>query len=244
MSSEMVKRNFVYVKLCQLMLFLCCTSLVRSKDWNNRKLYLKSIKPHYVHILERNPVRVYCGSSSPVNWTYCPLLAFTFDAVHSRHEIGHKAITLIDLLENDTGYYNCHGKYHNTDFIINMFVLVMKRLFVGLVAPSLTEALSGGSVTLHCGSAGSVEWFSVHYQNQTKTLWDNSLTLNHLRKEHSGYYVCRGRWNRTTQGGKTFHSTAIILVDSVIQHINRVKPDILHSNLMETLRTVLPLIRQ
>ncbi len=230
------------------MLHLYCTSLVHSKDWNDRKLYLKSIEPQYVNILENYPVRVYCGSSSPVNWTYSslhavPTLGQLDVAVHSRHQIGHKAITLIDLLENDTGYYNCHGKYFNTNVIMHIFVSVMKRLVTGLVAPSLTEASSGSSVTLHCGSAGSVEWFSVHYQNQTKTQRGNSLTLHHLRKEHSGLYVCRGHWERTTIGSKTFHSTAIILVDSVIQRINRLKPEILHSNLMERLRTTVPLIR-
>ncbi len=225
----MIKRKFFYVKLCQLALYLHSTLLVHSKDWNDRKVYLKSIEPQRVSVLERNPVRVYCGSTSPVNWTHIwSPLAFTSEGqidapIHSRHEIGHKEITLIGLLENDTGYYNCQGKYNNTLFKKHIHVLVMKHPVIGLVAPSLMEASRGGSVTLHCGSAESVEWFSVHYQNQTKSLRGNSLTLYHLRKEHTGVYVCRGLLERTTTRRTIFHAKAIIFVDNVIQRINRLK---------------------
>ncbi len=239
----MIKRKFVYVKLCQLMLYLHSTLLVHSKDWNDRKVYLKCIEPQSVNVLERNPVRVYCGSTSPVNWTYnSSPLAFPreglIDAtVHSRHEIGHKEITLIDLLQNDTGYYNCHGKFYNTLFKKHIYVLVMKHPVIGLVTPSLMEASRGGSVTLHCGSAESVEWFSVHYQNQTKSLRGNSLTLYYLRKEHTGVYVCRGRRERTTSGRTIFHAKAIIFVDNVIQRINGLKDRTWGSGLWGRLRT-------
>ncbi len=239
----MIKRKFVYVKLCQLTLYLHCTLLVHSKDWNDRKVYLKCIEPpERVSVLERNPVRVYCGSTSPVNWTHnSSPLAFTSEGpidapVHSRHEIGHKEITLIGLLENDTGYYICQGKYYNTLFKKFIHVLVMKHPEIGLVAPSLMEASRGGSVTLHCGSAGSVEWFSVHYQNQTKFLRGNSLTLYHLRKEHTGVYVCRGRPERTTTRRTIFHAKAIIFVDNVIQRMNRSKDETWRSSLLGRLR--------
>ncbi len=88
----MIKRKFVYVKLCQLTLYLHSTLLVHSKDWNDRKVYLKSIEQQSVNFLERNPVRVYCGSTSPVNWTHnLSPLAFTSEGlidapIHSRHE--------------------------------------------------------------------------------------------------------------------------------------------------------------
>ncbi len=72
----------------------------------------------------------------------------------------------------------------------HIYVLVMKHPVIGLVAPALMEASRGGSVTLHCGSAESVEWFSLHYKNETKSLRGNSLTLYYLRKEHTGVYVC------------------------------------------------------
>ncbi len=242
----MMKRKFVYVKLCQLTLYLHSTLLVHSKDWNDRKVYLKHIEPQSVNVLERNPVRVYCGSTSPVNWTHnSSPLAFTSEGlidapVHSRHEIGHKEITLIGLLENDTGCYNCQGKYYNTLFKKHIYISVMKHPVIGFVAPSLMEATRGGSVTLHCGSVESVEWFSVHYQNQTKSLRGNSLTLYHLRKEHTGVYVCRGRLERTTTRRTIFHAKAIIFVDNVIQRINRLKDGSWRSVLLGRLRTIPP----
>ncbi len=50
------------------------------------------------------------------------------------------------------------------------------------------------TVTLSCRSVTPTEWFSIHFQHQSKSIEGNSLTLFNLQGEHSGEYICRGSY--------------------------------------------------
>ncbi len=85
------------------------------------------------------------------------------------------------------------------------------------VIPSWVEVKEGNSITLRCwGSITPVEWAGVHFDNQTKSIDNNSITLYNLQKEHSGRYFCGGIKTNSDLKKTVFHDYAVILVDSFI----------------------------
>ena len=85
------------------------------------------------------------------------------------------------------------------------------------VIPSWVEAKEGNSITLRCGgSIKPVEWACVHFDNKTKSIDNNAITLYNLQKEHSGRYFCRGIKTNSDLKKTIFHDYAVILVDSFI----------------------------
>ena len=223
----MLKKYLLFIQF----FLLVYDTLVGGKNWHVRELFLRSVDPKYVTVPEKSAVNIYCGSSSPVNWTYTqsglhPAISEVSITVHSKHLIGYKTIMLIHLLQKDSGDYCCLGKDRNVYFRVCSLVSVVKSVPLGSVIPSLAEVLEGGSVTLQCGSEYPVEWFSLQYQNQNKTVQNNFLTLYNLRKEHSGPYLCRGTKLTITQIPFIsqarliqFHQTALIFVGSTVKRI-------------------------
>ena len=90
-------------------------SLIRN-DWRNITVYQGSVRPHAVDIFEGTPVTAYCGSSSPVNWTFIPVFSVVPKQISNRHVKDYNQITLFHLLENDTGLYICWGTTRITSF--------------------------------------------------------------------------------------------------------------------------------
>ncbi len=227
LSFIMLKKYLLFIQF----FLLVYDTLVGGENWHVRELFLRSVDPKYVTVPEKSAVNIYCGSSSPVNWTYTqsglhPAISEVSITVHSRHLIGYKTIILIHLLQKDSGDYCCLGKDRNVYFRVCSLVSVVKSVPLGSVIPSLAEVLEGGSVTLQCGSEYPVEWFSLQYQNQNKTVQNNFLTLYNLRKEHSGPYLCRGTKLTITQIPFIsqarliqFHQTALIFVGSTVKRI-------------------------
>lgn len=203
-----------------------------SKDWRKVSVYLGHMKPPYASVFENTPVTIYCGSTSKVTWEYRPQIGssinrtafFIIDriAVPKRHLQENKKITLVKLTRDDSGLYSCKGKTGMLmgTFIREMELKVYKEVPNALVLPTRIEVSAGSTVTLRCGSLKPVEWFSVHFRVQNKSMIGNTLTLYNLNKKHSGRYVCRGS-GANTEGVFVFHRDSIIIVDPIISQSSR-----------------------
>ncbi len=197
-------------------------SLGCNRDWRRIEVYLGSIVPSDVIVPERGEVIARCGSLSPVEWSYSPrrLLRDNFrPPVSRRHRRGHKMIKLTKLTVRDSGFYYCHGTTNESSFQNSLMVTVTNEVPDEIVSPSRVEVSRGKSVTLTCGSVKPVEWISVNYYQQKKSIADNSLILHRLQKKDSGLYYCRGLdgfWNRI------FHTSATIIVDGYVKHMNTI----------------------
>ncbi len=217
-----------YSPAYQLIIYIYYISFVSGRNWE-RKLHLRSVLPRAVIVLEGTPVTAYCGSSSPVNWTF-----FSFNtnirgrhtSLHHKHLVGYKNITLVDLVERDSGLYYCHGTYLNSSFQKFIKVNVKSRMPRNQIVPSLIEVSIGSAVTLKCGSEKRVEWFGAHIQKQNRSIGRNSLTLYNMQKQHSGLYICRGYTNFI------FHSSSTVFVGSLVERIFRLKTYSLNPNQM------------
>ncbi len=202
-----------------------CSTYIYAKDWQRIPVYLKSLTPDDVMIFEGCSVTVYCGSTSPVNWSYVPILeddpiSETFP-ISTRHQIGYKNISLLNLGYNESGMYTCNGMYGNNVFQQSLFIFA--RLFpeIGLVLPNWNEAPLGSVVSLICGSMAQPEWFSLNLRNQSYRTAGKILILSNLQAEDSGPYICRGfRYDL-----KVFHSTALVIVDGYVDRIATTEPE-------------------
>ncbi len=181
-------------------------------------LFQRMAPPNGATVFEGATINVYCGSSSPVNWTF----HHNYDIrprniglpVSNRHIKGDKNITLVHLEVNDSGDYYCHGMANNEHFSIQIYIEVTRIVIVGIVIPNWVEAEEGSSATLHCGSVKRVMWNGVHLSSQNKTIRGNIITLYNLKKEHSGRYFCRGF---DMEG--IFQESAYVLVDAYVARI-------------------------
>lgn len=206
-------------------------------SWRRIPLHLNIVQPTIAHVFPGASVTFYCGSLTPVNWTFKhrspdrifqqsferPLV--TEQPVSRRHSVGYKNITLTNLFANDSGVYYCYGTDNIQSNKRDFFVLVWERVQYGLVIPSWIEVPVGSTVTLTCGSLMPVEWNYLHFDDQNKTMNTNNLTLYNLQKHHSGRYVCRGLKYLTVGGRyfgtKIFHNSAKIIVEGYVDRILR-----------------------
>ncbi len=201
--------------------YLVITSLtsVLCSNWRKIELLLLHISPpNGAIVFQGSTVNVYCGSTSPVNWTFhhnYELANYDIGLpISNRHIKGDKNITLVYLKIEDTGDYYCHGLADNHYFISQIYIEVVSVAIIGEVIPNWVEVKEGSSVTLTCGSVKPVEWFSVNIEPQNKTIQGNTITLHNLKKEHSGRYLCRG-----IDGEIVFHISSVILVDSYVVRV-------------------------
>lgn len=111
---------------------------------------------------------------------------------------------------NDSGLYNCFGKYDYVLFFHFSSVKVYTEVLRGQVLPNWMVTSEGDSVILSCGSIKPVEWFSAHSYRQNETLESNTVTIHNIKRENSGPYVCRG----VNVLRNIFHDTALIVVYS------------------------------
>ncbi len=205
------------------------------KNWRTINIYNKMVTPNKVCSTQNSSVTIYCGSSSPVSWMYLPVIPSNGAQVPDfrRHTARMKQITLNKLLWTDSGIYYCKGTHEGQAFIIHTVVLVHNGIPKNQVVPNWVEVSEGASVTLTCGSYSPVEWFSVNFRSQNKTIRYNTLTLYNLMKKHSGQYVCRGTNKKVRLNGFTisghyftsvFHSQALIVVEGIVHRVNTLKP--------------------
>ncbi len=196
---------------------------LENRDWLQVIIDPTDVIPEDFDILEGTPVKSYCGSLSPVVWTYSRNenvgegdidISSRDDPLPSGFRLGNNTVILTNLSELDSGSFNCIGTYHDhekrTKRFRNWFsVKVWSEIQVGLVLPSIIEVSESENVTLTCGSTKQVEWFGLTLPDQQKSVTNNTLTLWNLSKEFSGPYICRG----TLISRKIFHSRSIVLVD-------------------------------
>ncbi len=194
------------------------------EDWQTINIYNKMVVPNRIYTIENSSVTIYCGSSSPVYWAH-HFNGPYWPNIEDRHTLGTNQITLNKLLQRDSGFYYCNGVHEGQAFNVSALMIVYDRVPKSKVVPNWVEVLEGSSVTLYCGN--SVEWFSVNFGSQNKTIRNNTLTLYNLRKKHSGQYVCRGvdRFKMSRHPfTSVFHSVALIVVEGVVRRVNTLKP--------------------
>ncbi len=187
------------------------------RDWRHILAPVYHVYPEYVDVLEGMKVKLYCGSSSPVNWSFTPLywslawkLTLPLHTLAGRFLVSDRIVTIMNILKNNSGHYNCEGKYDRVPFFHSSPVKVYTEVLYGQVLPNWMVTYEGDSVRLSCGSIKPVEWFSTHFYSQNTTLESNTVTIHDIRKEHSGPYVCRG----VSVLRNIFHDTALIIVNS------------------------------
>lgn len=207
------------------MCFYKYITLIIATNWRVIDLYYKDVVPKSVGVFEQSSVTFYCGSSSPVGWSYKSYFSSLdrHQPILQKHLVGSKQIALNDLNEEDSGLYYCNGTYADGYFLSHFEVKVYKTFIpFGNVVPDWIEIVAGGNLTLTCMSNLNVEWFSKYFSDQDKFIWGNSLNLFNLQKKHSGVYACRGFKNDNLGGDlkpRVFHSQAIIIVVGIINRI-------------------------
>ncbi len=203
-------------------------SFIFGNNWREINLYNRKMIPGRVDTTENSSVTIYCGSSSPVTWTVLSIY-YNYGGAsvpdYSRHASGTNHLTLNQLVRQDTGTYYCAGTHLWENFTLGVFIAVYIAVPRGKVVPNWVEVTEGGAVTLTCSSYGPVEWFSVNFRSQNKTILHNTLSLINLKKEHSGPYACRGTHKvRGTKHLHIFHNAAIVIVDGVLHRVNSLNP--------------------
>ncbi len=187
--------------------------VLSTKDWGNIKLFHTQVVPWRVRILENTPVKVYCGSLSPVTWTY---LQEHLPLPTEYHIEGNYSIKLMNLREYHSGTFYCHGTYINNDLKETTFknyimIHVKKHVDYGEVLPSQLIVSEGSNITITCSSIKPVEWISLHSKYKAKQ--DSSLYLHQITKEQSGPYLCRG----VNHLKHIFQARSVIIVNPHIQ---------------------------
>ncbi len=148
----------------------------------------------------------------------------------SKHILGFKQLTLVDLDFNDYGQYLCSWTRGGVRFEAYAIVWIFSPSYFavfgyfsefGRVSPSWIEVSQNSSVTLTCYSTIRVYWHGFHFQSLKKKFQNNTVTLYNLQKEHSGEYICRGGHNFSIDGHFImFHARARIIVDGDITRID------------------------
>ncbi len=200
---------------------------ILSRNWRQITVLPKYTRPEKAALLEGNSLTIYCGSSSNVSWSFSPTTSQLtlpqyprFYPVSERHIKGYKKIKLMQLSQNDSGYYYCRGTYRRVPFISPVLVYVENRFHNIGMFPTWVEVPRGDNVTLTCGSVRKVDWYSKDFYEQEKVLQFNVLTLFNMKREYSGPYVCRVvAPNRSWTEYKVLHSYALIFVDGFIQRV-------------------------
>ncbi len=145
-------------------------SVFGQRDWRHILVLAYHVYPHLVELLEGMKVKLYCGSSSPLNWSFTRLnWSSNWDGGVWLN------IPLLTLgrtytFMNDSGLYNCFGKYDYVLFFHFSSVKVYTEVLRGQVLPNWMVTSEGDSVILSCGSIKPVEWFSAHFHSQNITL--------------------------------------------------------------------------
>ncbi len=191
-------------------------SVFGQRDWRLILVPAYHVYPDLVEVLEGMKVTLYCGSSIPVIWTFTPqnsnagvrlkLPLYTL----GRSVVSDQIVTVMNTPKNESGYYNCEGRYDNLYFFHYSSVKVFTEVLYGQVLPNWMVTSEGDSVTITCGSIKPVEWFSAHSYRQNETLESNTVTIHNIKRENSGPYVCRG----VNVLRNIFHDTALIVVYS------------------------------
>ncbi len=210
-------------------------SIAYGKDWRKIAVYDSEVVPSLVRIFEGTPVIAYCGSSLPVIWTYerfCinQTIILTTDPVNSAEGFTYRLQTNNILLKNlrafDTGLFTCYGTYITPSYEAAPFSsgvsVYVERLIDRapdcVVIPNFIQVTEGDCVTLTCKSDKPVEWFGASLKYIDSTVYNNSIELRNLKKEHSGLYFCRGIYSNFNVDGysrifRLFHSRARIVID-------------------------------
>ncbi len=217
------------LKMNYLLFIYYQTNAILGKKWRQIDVLPRSAIPKVAHLLEGNSITVYCGSSTQVNWTFIklydpdPAFNYSHEPVSKRHSKKWKKIKLNRLLANDSGHYYCHGSYQDVNFEAIFCVQVYKEAQYGQVLPSWVEVPEYGVVTLTCKSVLPPKWSSKHYKYQKKIVKGDKITLSELRPKHSGRYGCQGtrpRIIRYFDEYESFHSSAVVIVDSEVRFVN------------------------
>ncbi len=203
-----------------------------TRNWQHIEVYLGEVIPKYVYLEKNSAVTLYCGcNASAVYRTFrrriLPLNS-SGTPVSNKHVKKSKQLALVNLTTEDTGLYSCSWTSGGRDFeSLGSVVWISSNyadLFsLGVAVPSWVEVSQNSTVTLSCRSVTPTEWFSVHFQHQSKSIEGNSLTLFNLQGEHSGEYICRGSYyNR--EHHVIFHAKSRVIVYGTLIRIYHIRP--------------------
>ncbi len=213
-----------------ILILSALVSVISTRDWRKIVVYDGEVVPSLLDIVEDTPVRLHCGSLSPVKWTYRKYGSnkYTFLS-HNRNitplpfqfRVIHSSIIINNLSPSDSGLVYCQGTYitragNDHAFVNYTAVNVLDFMPFACVIPNIVEVSVGDHVQLFCGTDKGVEWFGLRLRNLEKTIVHNTIILRNLRKEHSGPYVCRGVYHH-----KIFHSRATVVVEGYIHRWGR-----------------------
>ncbi len=192
-------------------------------DWRRIDVYLTSVVPTKIEVLEGTQAAIHCGSSTEASWSYGGQNYGGHNyPLNSRHIIRNNTLILINLREEESGYYNCHGTginmnindiFSNYSFSKPMIVEVFKKIAMGTMLPNRVEVSAGDSVSLTCGSYKRVRWIGLYLDEFTQS---NTIIVQNLTREDSGRYLCRGVDDRN----EVFFGHSLIIVDGFINFIN------------------------
>ncbi len=116
-------------------------------------VHYKEVVPHSIEALENSTVTFYCGSSSPVRWTFIDDWSDDVSQLLlKKHLQGPKQITFKNIGINDTTIYYCNGTYGSETFSVQFILTVYKSAPIATVVPDWVEVVAGGSITLSCGA--------------------------------------------------------------------------------------------
>ncbi len=230
------KQNALFFALCTSLFYF--VSFSDGRNWQQIELYLGEVIPKYVFLERNSTVTLYCGcNASIVRWKFqrhiYPSQSPT-RLVSGRHVKRSKQLTLMNLQLEDSGLYYCSWTRGGSRFESSASAIRISRNYndifsVGKVAPSWVEVSKNSTVTLTCHSVIPTEWFSVHFQHQSKSIQGNFLTLFNLQEEHSGEYTCRGSYH-AHRSHIIFHARSRIIVDSTLIRINNTRPSHLQTD--------------
>ncbi len=79
------------------------------RNWRKIVVYYAEMKPLSIVTLEGRSIKCYCGSSTPVYWTYGQSKLL----LPGRHFLENTTLILNNLSRFDTGLYGCKGSYLN-----------------------------------------------------------------------------------------------------------------------------------
>lgn len=216
--------------------FIVIKFIIPTKDWSEVVVHVGEVIPSRVDIIERTPVKLYCGSVSPVVWNYKNYGSITYIILNYRtnitklsfqFQILNNTIILNNLRNGDSGLIHCDGTYRTSIGKVRPFlnyapVNVLDFAPSTCLIPNVVEVSVGDDVNLTCGTDKGVEWFGLNLDGQEKTKHDNTLVLRNLRKEHSGPYICRGVYN-----GRIFHSgAAVVIVEGYVHYVHYLRKSI------------------
>ena len=237
------RQNNFTVMLGQLLIIwaFCFTNVYRcTKDWREILVYDSEVVPNIIRIFEGTPVIAYCGSSSPVKWTYTrrgssEKVYLTEDkfnrGISFTYKLQNTSIVLTNLTASNTGALVCRGSYNEASqavrFSSKIKVCVEKfsrtEPYYG-VTPNFIQVSEGDTLTLTCKGDKPVEFFSVSLAYQEKSVLNDSIILKNLKKEHSGLYYCRAIISGEDSDGhfsQIIHTVGRVVVDGYTRRSSR-----------------------